>query len=189
MKIFLLFLTTLYSVSFIQAQTQGLVVQTGLTAAYSKDKIVTHPGEGHYGWMIGADARLMEGNLYFVIGGQYHQSSLASTSNAAFFSNDWKMIMGRGGLGFNILNVSDKIALRSKVLGSLNFIMDSPTDGLNIEGYKDINDSFLGVVSGLGITLGSLDIDLEYQYGFINAYRLQPNTTFNIWTFMAGFHF
>ena len=48
------------------AQSPGLVIQAGLTAAYCKDKNVTKSKEGHYGWMLGADARVLEGDLYFI---------------------------------------------------------------------------------------------------------------------------
>jgi hypothetical protein len=53
--------------------------------------------------------------------------------------------MGRGGFGFNVINFSERIVLRSKILGSVNFIMDTTSEGLNVDGYrgKDVNDSFL----------------------------------------------
>jgi hypothetical protein len=172
------------------AQSPGLVIQAGITAAYSKDKNVTKAKEGHYGWMFGADARILEGDLYFILGGQYHQTSVKSSASADFFkNNDWKILMGRFGFGFNVIKFTDNLAIRSKILGSLNYVMDAPAGGLNVDGYKEINDSYLGVVSGLGVTIGSLDIDLDFQYGAINAYKFKPETTFNSWTLMTGFHF
>ncbi|MFZ1751467.1 MAG: hypothetical protein WAU01_14805 [Saprospiraceae bacterium] len=174
----------------IQSQSPGLVVQTGVTSSFSKDKNITLAGEGHYGWMVGADARLLEGDLYFIIGLQYHQTNLKSISKINFFSeNDWKLIVGRAGLGFNILRINEKLSLRSKIIGSVNFVSDAPENALNKVGYTFINDSFLGAATGLGLTIGSFDIDVEYQYGIINAYKEQPKSTFDIWTLMAGFHF
>jgi hypothetical protein len=176
--------------SSAMAQSPGLVIQTGLSAGYSKDSKVTKGGEAHYGWMIGADARLLEGDIYFLVGGQYHSTSLQSTSNLKFFKDkDWTVIMGRLGLGFNLFHLSDRMSVRSKILGSINFSQESPRNGLNIDGYEVVNDSFMGTTTGLGLTFGSLDLDIEYQYGFINAFYQQPKSTFDFWTICFGFHF
>jgi hypothetical protein len=174
---------------FLYAQSPGLVIQTGLTASYSKDANITKANQGHYGWMVGADARILEGDLYFLIGGQFHKTDLMSTSSPDFFKNDWSMVMGRAGFGFNLLHLSERIVFRSKILGSINFILDAPENGQNIPGYIELNDSYFGAVTGLGLTIGSFDLDLDFQYGFINAYFEQPKSTFDSWTLMVGFHF
>ena len=174
----------------VDAQSPGLVIQAGLSTAYAKDTNITKGNQAHYGYVIGADARIIEGSMYFIIGGQYHVTSLNSTSSQDFFkNNDWKILMTRLGLGFNIIKFSDKLALRSKLLGSINFSLDSPRGGLNIPDYMVLNDSFLGVTSGLGLTIGFIDIDLEFQFGVINAYQFQPKSTFDSWTLVTGVHF
>jgi hypothetical protein len=171
------------------AQSPGFVIQAGLTASYAKNANITKANQGHYGWMIGADARILEGDLYFLAGGQYHKTDVQSTSSPDFFKNDWTVIMGRAGLGFNLLHISERIVIRSKLLGSINFIIDAPENGLNIPGFTELNDSYLGAVTGLGLTVGRFDLDIDFQYGFINAYYKQPKSTFDSWTLMAGFHF
>ncbi|MBL0098864.1 MAG: hypothetical protein IPP49_01465 [Saprospiraceae bacterium] len=91
MKIQLTIVFLVLGILNVFSQAPGLVVQTGLTAAYSKDGNVTKANQGHYGWMVGADARILDGDLYFIVGGQYHQTSLASTASPSFFSkNDFK---------------------------------------------------------------------------------------------------
>ena len=191
MKYILFICLSILLIETAHTQTQGLVIQTGLTSGFSKDNNVTRSGEAHYGWMVGADARILEGGMYFIIGGQYHQTSLISTKKADFFKNDWQILMGRGGFGFNVINFSERIVLRSKILGSVNFIMDTTSEGLNVDGYrgKDVNDSFLGATTGVGLTLGSFDVDIEYQYGILNAFYKKPDTKFGFITQMAGFHF
>ncbi len=189
MRLFLVFSSVFFICFSLRSQSPGLVIQTGLTLAYAKDSNITRTNQGHYGWMIGADARILESNLYFIIGGQYHKTSIVSTSSPDFFKTDQSVFMTRCGLGFDLLHLSEKIALRSKLLGSINFILDAPANALNIPGYTQLNDSYLGAVTGVGITIGSFDIDLDFQYGFINAYYKQPKSTFDSWTLMAGFHF
>lgn len=184
--VFLYFFTTIV----LLGQAPGISVQTGLTVSTSKDKNITKASELHYGWMVGADARLLEGDLYFIIGEQYHQVGLNSSSTPDFFKKkDWKMLKGRCGLGFNVFRINEKISFRSKILGSINFLLDAPRKALNIPNYSTLNDSFLGAVTGLGVSIGAIDIDLDYEYGIINAYNKQPNSTFDTWTLMAGFHF
>ena len=81
------------------------------------------------------------------------------------------------------------MVFRSKLIGCINFLIDAPSDGLGLEGYKNLNDSFLGAGTGLGFTIGSLDLDFEYQYGLINAYNKVPDSKFGSLTLLAGFHF
>lgn len=174
----------------ISAQSPGLVIQTGVSTAYAKDGNITFKNQAHYGYFIGADARILEGSMYFIIGGQYHVTSLGSTSDPSFFTNnDWKILMGRLGLGFDIIKLSDNLALRSKLLGSINFNLESPENVLNKQGYDTLNDSFLGATTGVGVTIGFIDIDLDFQYGLINAYTKQPKSTFDFWTLGVGVHF
>lgn len=189
MKLYIVVFTLLLS-NFIFAQAPAVVIQTGLTAAFSKDEVVTPSGHGHYGWMLGVDGRILEGDIYFILGGQYHQSSLVASTKPEFFTkNNWKTFMGRCGLGMNVYRLSEQTVLRTKLLASVNFILDAPSNGLDIPNYEKLNDSYLGAVTGVGITIGFIDIDLDYQYGIINAYNKQSNTTFSSWTLMAGLHF
>lgn len=179
----------LISLIKVNAQAPGLVVQAGLSSAFSQDKNLTPSGQGHYGWMIGADARLLEGGLYFIMGGQYHRLNLqASSSPNPFGKKDWAILSGRFGLGFNFLRFHERLALRSKLLCSINFNQDYDQSKLEIP-YNKLNDSFLGVGTGIGLTLGSLEFDIDYQYGLLNAYNKQKDSNFNMLSLTAGFRF
>lgn len=172
------------------AQSPGLALQTGVLAMHSKDKVVNPSGGLNYGWLVGADARILEGDLYFMLGAQYIQTSIFSDSKPNFFSkNDWSLVAGRLGLGFNILHLGQSMTLRSKLLGSINYTLDSPDNGLNIDGYKVLNESTLGILSGLGLTYKIIDIDFEYQYPIFNTFYKQPSSKFNVYSLTAGIHF
>jgi hypothetical protein len=172
-----------------KAQFQGLVVQGGLSSAFSRDGVVTPNGQGHYGWTIGADARMLDGGLYFIMGGHYHSTTLASQSSPnPFGKHDWAYVVGRFGVGFTLVRITEKIALRSKLLAAINFNTKFPSAGLNAD-YNRINDSFAGVGTGLGLTLGHLEFDLDYQYGVLNAYYKKPDTNFDLFSLVAGFRF
>lgn len=186
--IFVLFLLT----SIGYGQSAGLVLQTGLTASYSKTPNLTSANQAHYGWMAGADARILDGGLYFLLGAQYHQTQILSTGKPEFFTNDLEMMKFRLGMGFTIVQLSYKSFIRSKVLGSVNFILDGPDTNPyfpNSPQPANLNDSSLGLTTGIGLTLGSLDFDLDFEYGLLNVVFKQPKSTFDSFTFMVGFHF
>ncbi len=173
---------------FLIAQS-GASIQVGPMIAFSPDKNVTSSGNLHYGWTAGIDARLMGDGMYFILGAQYQNMSLASTSSPDFFKNDFSVLGGRGGLGFTIVRLSHKSSIRTKALASFNFIMNAPNNALNKPGYDLLNDSYLGAVTGIGLTMGALDFDIEYQHGFINAYNKQPKSTINNISLLVGFNF
>lgn len=174
----------------ISAQNAGVVVQTGLSMGYAKDVNIIQRGAANYGVMFGADARILDGGLQFLVGVQYHAISLQASKAPKFFSNnDWRVVMGRFGIGFSLYQLDNGALLRSKLLASINFNNSAPDGALNIPGYKDLNESFIGLTTGLGITKGAYDIDLEYQYGLLNAYFEKPKTVFDFWTLMVGFNF
>jgi hypothetical protein len=175
--------------SGLKSQAPGLVVQAGLSSAFSQDKNITPSGQGHYGWVVGVDARLLEGGLYFIMGGQYHRLNLVADSSPNPLNNkDWGILTGRFGLGFNFWRIHERLALRSKLLCSINFNQDFDTNKLEAP-YDKVNDSFLGVGTGLGLTLGILEIDLDYQYGVLNAYYKQKDTNFNMISLTGGVRF
>lgn len=172
------------------AQNPGVVIQTGLSMGYPKDGAILQKGAANYGVMVGADARILDGGLYFLIGGQYHALSIATSKSPEFFSNNnWRVMMGRFGVGFSLAQLNSNTWLRSKILCSLNFNLDTPEGALNIPDYTAVNDTFLGLTTGIGITKGIWDLDLEYQYGLVNAYFGKPDTKFDFWTLMFGINF
>ncbi len=173
--------------------SQGLHVYAGVAMDQSGDANVTPDGEAHYGYLIGADGRLMGGGSYFIIGLQYAHLSLLSQDSPSFFSNDASMqiIKGRGGLGADLFTTPDnRFKLRAKVLGSLDYYYLYPAEALaGREPYTRLNDATLGVVGGVGIDFLSITFDIEYEYNFINAYYKQPDTKFNTISVTAGFFF
>ncbi len=176
-------------VGFIHGQAPGLVIQAGSSMAWVKDQQVTPEGYSHPGWTISTDARLLEGSMYFLVGGQYHQLQFYPISGYALKKGDWHLMMGRFGLGFDLAHISNLIAIRSKLLASINFNITTPEGGIQTPTYETVNEAFFGATSGIGITIGFIDVDLEYQYGIINAFYEKSDTKVNFLSLIAGFHF
>jgi hypothetical protein len=147
-------------------------------------------GSAGGGPTIGADARLLGEDLYFLIGGSYSIQG----GEGEFFSTDiesgYSMTSARIGIGFRVFRISRKISIRSKVAGSIHFINDIETAENTSTGANYIpNDSFAGGLTGLGIDIGALTIDLDYEYGLINAINKVPESTVDFITLTAGFKF
>jgi len=180
-------LSLLVSFSFGQA---GLQVYTGISQAKNKSKLITPDGGSHKGYHLGADARLNSGNMYFVVGGQYHVIEYLGSKPGGFFSVDNKMSWAklRVGLGFNIVNFDGtKIALRAKALGALDLISKRPE--LADAPYQNYNSGTAGAVIGLGFDLYLFTFDVEYEKGFFNAVNMVKGTEFDFFTISVGVRF
>lgn len=167
----------------------GLNVYTGISTAKSKSEVLTPPGFSHRGYHLGADARLNSGNMYFVIGGQYHVINYLAQESGSFFSVDEKMswMKLRIGLGYNVVNFTDKIALRAKTLGALDFISKHPD--LADAPYQVYNAGTAGVVLGIGFDIYAFTLDVEYEKGFFNAVNMVKGTEFDFFTINVGVRF
>ncbi len=169
----------------------GMSIYSGISAAFNNDKNITPSGFGHYGHFIGADFRLHSGDLYFAGGGRYYFTSLLAEESASFFRNTetYRYISARFGFGFNLKEFSYTTRLRSKVFGVFNFAGTAPDNMIDTPGYQRLNDSSGGLVTGLGMDIGALTLDLEYQFGLINAFHEQKDSKFNVMSFAVGFFF
>jgi hypothetical protein len=179
----------LMSIGVHTSAQSGLVLQGGLYSMFSPDPNVTKEGQGHYGWTAGVEARLLDGGLFFIMGGRYTKTTLLSTSSIDPFSGRKVAVTdGRFGVGFIVFRLSERVYLRSKILCNINFL--GSTDEKNpTPGYEKINDSFLGATSGIGLTIRNLEFDLDYQHGFLNAYTGQKESTFNTISLVGGIRF
>lgn len=168
----------------------GLQVYAGISNANSKDSLLTPEGTSHPGYHIGLDARLNSGNMYFMVGGQYHSIEFLADSDKSYFSvtNKMNWMKFRVGLGYNIYNFSERVALRAKTLGSIDVISSHPGKTLNGP-YENYNSGTAGVIVGLGADVHSITIDLEYELGFFNAVNMVSSTSFNFFTMSVGFVF
>lgn len=175
-------LVTLTSItSTCLAQGGGLQLYAGGLASLNTLEQYTE-ADVTGGLVIGADARLLGGGLHILIGGRYGM--------IAGGADDFTMTTGRIGIGFTLFKISDRLLLRSKIAGSIHFTngFEASTKPNSSDPYL-INDSFAGGVAGLGIDIGILTIDLEYEYGLVNAINREADTTMDFVSLTAGVFF
>jgi hypothetical protein len=171
----------------------GANFYVGLNTGKTADQIVTKSGEMHYGYLVGLDARLAGEDMYFIVGGQYGTLSLFSEDSASFFSGENKLTQFklRIGIGLNIVHFSENIRLRTKALGSFDFISKYDESGFpdNVVGYEKVNDGYFGAVTGLGLDIGIFTIDLEVELAVLNAFYEKSDTKYNAFSLTGGVRF
>ncbi|HPK08896.1 MAG TPA: hypothetical protein PK147_06310 [Saprospiraceae bacterium] len=177
-----------YSISQSGANVYG-----GVAIGQSQDNFISQSGQSHSGFLVGLDGRLVGDDMYFLAGVQYATLSLVSEESLSFFSstNKMKMIKGRIGVGFNLIRFSESFAIRSKLLGSFNFINDFDNARLPAPstGYASVNDGYLGAVTGLGVDLGIFTFDVEFEYGVMNVFYQKSQTKYNTLSLTGGIKF
>jgi len=193
MKYFLICIIAICTISAALAQSgeAGVHVYAGISNAKNNDALITPDLTSHPGYLIGVDARLNSGSMYFLIGGQYHRLDYIAQSQKSYFSVDEKMawLKLRIGLGFNVLNLSDKFALRAKALGGINVISSYPST--LAAPYRDdgYNTGTAGLTLGVGVDIYNITLDVEYEKGFFNAVNKVKGTEFDFLMLTMGFFF
>jgi len=190
----LLIIITVITFSTLQlsAQTKGkggATIYTGLTSATSQDELLTPEGTSITGYHVGLDARLFSGTMFFGGGIQYHKLTLLATEDAEFFSPEksHNVVKTRFGLGFNIHQFTHLITLRAKAYGSFNFNLEYDPD--MVPSNYEYTGAYAGAIGGLGVDIGFIAIDLEYEKGLVNALSMRPDSKLDIWTVSVGFFF
>jgi hypothetical protein len=190
--VFFVFLIGICSVVFSQS---GITIYSGLTYATSPDKIMTPEGTAHLGYTVGITARLNEDPMYFMFTGEYGAFNLAADQRISFVKNkDLSYTKGKFGLGFDLAKLGKKTTLRSKLQGNILMIykVDQeivPNDAPPTNKYIQLNEAIGGISTGIGLTYGMLDLDIEYEHGIYNIYYQKQKSTVNFFNFTAGIRF
>ena len=192
-KIFILksiiVLAFIWSGTILNGQA-GAKIYAGPLIAYSYDEIITPNGTVHSGFVAGIDARLNNDRMYFLLGVNYGQLDIIATKSPSFFGDDkMTFVKGRIGLGFDIIRINPRLFITGKFAGTLNYAVDFDTELLKIPNYQTINDGTAGLVGGLGVRMGFVNIDFEYEYGLFNQYNLRKDTRFDFLALTLGINF
>ncbi|MFT4536168.1 MAG: hypothetical protein ACJA1A_000101 [Saprospiraceae bacterium] len=189
-QLFLIFIISVTCVSISYAQLGGMRAYVGITTMTNQDSKVNPEGQTYSGYHIGADGRLLSGTMSFLVGGRYTAVSRFPQENIKIFGHNSKIsiLNGRVGLGYNIISFGELFKIRTKALASFDIVVGTSGQPINISGYK-LNDGWLGGVTGLGFDLGPIILDIEYEFGVLNAYNKKPNSKFNSLTISTGFFF
>lgn len=185
--LFLALVMLLSTTFYAQAGAKAYV---GLTSGFNQDSNVTPSGAMHSGWVAGVDARLNNDRMYFLFGLLYGTADLNAQTSPTFLTGDkMSFIKGRVGLGFDMIRISPKLFITSKIAGSIKYIQSYDRALLTQEGYEMLNDGTAGLVGGVGVRLGSVNIDLEYEHGLFNLYNKVTNSNMHYITLATGINF
>lgn len=164
----------------LENQAQGLNPHFGTSSAVMEGGT----GQAQTGFVIGADARLNEGKMYFVVGLQYHKISEIPQSEFRLFpDNTYNILKFRVGLGYDLIQLGDLFTIRGKTLASIDMI-SGVSDNL-----RPYNDGVAGVILGLGFDLLVFTFDVELEKGLFNAINKVPDTKIDFVNFTVGMIF
>jgi len=188
--IFTTLLTTLFFSITTSAQNGGMRIYGGTTTLTNNDGLATPGDTYHSGYHFGADGRIMSGTMSFIVGARYTSVSTFPSEEFTLVPKDNKLniMNGRGGLEITLLTVTNWLRFRTKALASFDVVLSNTNGVQPSPGYR-LNDGWLGLVTGLGVDLGPATLDLEYEFGVINAYNKKSESHFNSLTLSAGFFF
>lgn len=176
-----------FSFCFSANGQSGLQFYGGISNATNKDALITPTDRSHAGYHFGADARLIDGKMYFVLGGQYHKIEFLAQEEKSYFSVDNSMnwLKFRVGLGYQLFKVTDKVFVRAKTLLSFNIISSIPDDVT--APYTNYNDGTVGAVLCIGADFFNFTLDAEFENGFFKAVNMVDGTEFNFFTLSLGY--
>lgn len=165
----------------------GASLYGGITQAVSQDKTYTPDGYKQSGYHLGLDARLFGGTMYFGGGLEYHVLTLIPLEKNQYFGPEEKlsMIKTRFGLGFYVYRFTRSVYLRAKAYGTFNFNAAYDSDKIDYE----LVGTHAGAIGGIGLDIGAITFDFDYEHGLINAISERPDTKMNFYKFSVGFFF
>lgn len=176
-----------FFVSGLTLSAQGLYLNGGLFTAKNQYSVITPDGDDLRGFRIGADAGLNAGKMYFLPGLYYIRYSFDPDDSFFDHSVPLTVIKGRFGLGFDLIQISQKAILRAKVQGAIHWYANGYRE---VElPYQKLNEAYAGVDVGLGFTFGPLIIDVEYEKGVINAVNELWDSKFDLFYVSIGVFF
>ena len=130
--------------------------------------------------------------MYFLVGLQFHKIDLIPDSDLLIFTPEeqsqysWTKI--RVGLGYKVINFTEKIYLRGHTLASFNFV-----NGVNNDAgaavFTNYNSGTAGANLGLGFDIYNFTITASYEIGFFNLGNMLEDSEMDFLTFSGGFKF
>ncbi|MEM9545444.1 MAG: hypothetical protein AAGA77_05700 [Bacteroidota bacterium] len=174
----------------LSAQNGGMRIYAGITSMANKDRIANPEGHAHSGFHVGADGRLMSGTMAFLVGARYTSVSKRAIRDFKLSGHPSTLgvMNGRVGLDLSLYSFTPFARIRTKALASFDVILTETGNAIPPPGFM-LNDGWFGVVTGLGADLGPAIIDVEYEFGILNAYNKKKGSTFNSLTLSVGFFF
>jgi hypothetical protein len=184
-----LFIILVIAVS-VSAQDGGMRIYAGTSSLVNKDIIANPEGFSHSGYHFGADGRLMSGGMAFLVGGRYTSVSRIAIQDFKLSGHEstLSVMNGRVGLDFSIYSFTHNIRIRTKALASFDIVLSQTGTAMPPPGFE-LNDGWLGLVTGLGVDIGPAILDIEYEFGFVNAYNKKKKSAFDSLSISVGFFF
>ena len=162
----------------------------GLLSGSNKLETLTPDDFSHSGWRIGIDQQILGKGVYLLGGLHYVRFNEEARSGTNFFETDpaIQILKPRAGIGITPLALTDLLKLRLKGMASYNYFLAFEGERASFDSDK-IKSGYLNLDIGIGVTVGILTVDLEYELGLNDVIEDLSDSQFRFLTVSAGLMF
>lgn len=185
-----LILTLSLIITFTLLANSQTHMHFGLLSGSNKLETLTPDDFSHSGWRIGIDQQILGKGVYLLGGLHYVRFNEEARSGTNFFETDpaIQILKPRAGIGITPLALTDLLKLRLKGMASYNYFLAFEGERASFDSDK-IKSGYLNLDIGIGVTVGILTVDLEYELGLNDVIEDLSDSQFRFLTVSAGLMF
>jgi len=177
----------LFFAGFVQSQTH---MHFGLLSGSNKLKDLTPDDFSHSGWRIGVDQNIFGKGVYIIGGLHYVRFNEEARDGTDFFDTDpaIQILKPRAGIGITPFALTELFKIRFKGLASYNYFLAFEGENASFDEDK-IKSGYLNFDIGVGVTVGVVTVDVEYELGLNDVIDDLSDSQFRFLSVSAGFMF
>lgn len=162
----------------------------GLLSGSNSLETLTPKEFSHSGWKVGIDQQLVGKGIYLIGGVQYERFNEEARMGTNFFETApaIQILKPRAGIGITPLGFTDLFKIRLKGLASYNYFLAFEGEEASFETEK-IKSGYMNLDLGVGVTVGILTVDIEYELGLNDVIEDLSDSQFRFLSISAGLMF
>jgi len=186
-KVISIFVFSILCVSASFSQTH---MHFGLLSGSNSLQTLTPDDFSHSGWRVGVDQQVFGKGVYILSGIHYVRFNEEARNGTDFFDTDpaIQILKPRAGIGITPLALSKFFKIRGKALASYNYFLAFEGEDATFETDK-IKSGYMNLDLGLGVTVGILTLDVEYEMGLNDVIEDLADSKYRFLSVSAGFMF
>ena len=172
---------------FVHSQTHA---HFGLLSGSNSLKDLTPDNFSHSGWRVGVDQNIFGKGVYIIGGLHYVRFNEEARDGTNFFETSpaIQILKPRAGIGITPLSLTKLLKIRAKALASYNYFLAFDGENASFESDK-IKSGYLNLDIGVGVTVGVITVDVEYELGLNGVIEDLSDSEFRFLSVSAGFMF
>ncbi|MEE9372874.1 MAG: hypothetical protein V3V00_07445 [Saprospiraceae bacterium] len=186
-KLLLVLIVSFCTIGIVSSQTH---MHFGLLSGSNKLETFTPKDFSHSGWRIGIDQQILGKGIYLLGGLHYVRFNEEARNGTNFFETSpaIQILKPRAGIGITPFALTDLFKIRLKGLVSYNYFLAFKGETVTFETEK-IKSGYLNLDLGVGVTVGFITVDIEYELGLDGTIKDLDDSKFRFLSVSAGLMF